>query len=132
MKQILLAIAMLILSIPSTYAFTTADEMNENHKPVIIIRDKKIKEVVRNPVVYDTDIYVGSVNNTLSITFTGYVPDAIITVTDVNSNTVIQQTLVTITSGMTLYVTPDNSYPYNITIISPTLDILGEIIDDQN
>ena len=40
MKQILLAIAMLILSIPSTYAFTTVDGMDENHKPIIILSDE--------------------------------------------------------------------------------------------
>ena len=92
-------------------------------------KEKKVPQT-RSPLEYDVDFDVESVNNTLFIMFTGYLPDADITVTDANGNIVIQQTLVTITSGTTLYVYPDDSYPYDIVITSPTLDIVGQIINE--
>ena len=102
--------------------------MDEN-KPRIIITEEREKNPTRSPIDYDVDMTVESVNNTLSIMFTGYLPDANITVTDANGNIVIQQTLVTISTGTTFYVTPDDSYPYDIVITSPALDIVGQIIN---
>ena len=92
-------------------------------------KEKKVPQT-RSPQEYDIDISVESVNNTLSIMFTGYLPDADITVTDANGNIVIQQSLVTISSGTIFYVSPDDSYPYDIVITSPTLDIVGQIISE--
>ena len=117
------------LSILPVNAKAANFKMDEN-KPRIIIIEEDEKSPTRSPIVYGIDMSVASVNNTLSIMFTGYLPDADITVTDANGNIVIQQTLVTISTGTTLYVSPDDSYPYDIVITSPTLDVVGQIINE--
>ena len=117
------------LSILPVNAEAANSKMDEN-KPSIIIIGETEKSPTRSPIVYDVDMSVASVNNTLSIMFTGYLPDANITVTDANGNIVIQQTLITIITGTTFYVSPDDSYPYDIVITSPTLDVVGQIISN--
>ena len=104
--------------------------MDGNKVPKVVILEQEKKTPTRSPIDDNLEILVSSVNNTLSIMFTGYLPDANITVTDAQGNAVVQQTLVTITTGLTYFVTPDDSYPYDIVITSPTLDITGEIIDE--
>ena len=117
------------LSILPVNAKAANFKMDEN-KPRIIITEEREKNPTRSPIDYDVDMTVESVNNTLSIMFTGYLPDANITVTDANGNIVIQQTLVTISTGTSFYVTPDDSYPYDIVITSPAMDIVGQIINE--
>lgn len=129
MKNLFIAAALMALSILPVNAKAANFKMDEN-KPRIIIIEEDEKSPTRSPIVYGIDMSVASVNNTLSIMFTGYLPDADITVTDANGNIVIQQTLVTISTGTTLYVSPDDSYPYDIMITSPTLDVVGQIINE--
>ena len=102
----------------------------DGNKPKIVIIDKNEQNPSRSPDIYDLDIEVESINNTLCVIFTGTLPDADITVTDDLENIVVNQSSVTITTGMTLYITPDNYYPYEIVITSPTLDIVGQIVDE--
>ena len=129
MRNIIFAAALMALSILPTNAKAARLGMDEK-KPSIIITEEDKKSPTRSPIDYDIDVSVESVNNTLSIMFTGYLPDADITVTDANGNIVIQQSLVTISSGTIFYVSPDDSYPYDIVITSPTLDIVGQIISE--
>ena len=129
MKNLFIAAALMALSILPVNAEAANSKMDEN-KPSIIIIGETEKSPTRSPIVYDVDMSVASVNNTLSIMFTGYLPDANITVTDANGNIVIQQTLITIITGTTFYVSPDDSYPYDIVITSPTLDVVGQIISN--
>lgn len=115
---IIFAAALMALSILPVNAKAANLEMDEK-KTRIIITEEDEKSPTRSPIVYDVDMTVESVNNTLCIMFTGYLPDANIIVTDAYGNIVIQQTLVTISTGTTFYVTPDDSYPYDIVITSP-------------
>ncbi len=92
MKNLFIATALMALSILPVNAKAANFKMDEN-KPRIIITEEREKNPTRSPIDYDVDMTVESVNNTLSIMFTGYLPDANITVTDANGNIVIQQTL---------------------------------------
>ena len=129
MKKVIIAAALMALSILPVNAKVASSRMDGN-KPKIIIVDKNEQNPSRSPGIYDLDIEVESINNTLCIIFTGTLPDADITVTDDLGNIAINQTSVTIFTGMTLYITPDNYYPYEIVITSPTLDIVGQIVDE--
>lgn len=129
MKSIIIAAALMTLSILPVNAKAASYRMDGN-KPKIVIVDTDEKTPSRSPGIYDLDIEVESINNTLCIIFTGTLPDADITVTDDLGNIVVNQSSVTITTGMTLYITPDNYYPYEIVITSPTLDIVGQIVDE--
>lgn len=126
-KLLILCLMMLFGIIP--YSFST-NKVSSQSEPKINMLEKRSKPITRSPIVYDVDMTVESVNNTLSIMFTGYLPDASIIVTDAYGNIVIQQSLVTISTGTTFYVTPDDSYPYDIVITSPALDIVGQIINE--
>ena len=126
-KLLILCLMMLFGIIP--YSFST-NKVSSQSEPKISMLEKRSKPITRSPIVYDVDMTVESVNNTLCIMFTGYLPDANITVINADGNDVIQQSLVTISTGTTLYVSPDDSYPYDIMITSPTLDIVGQIIDE--
>lgn len=129
MRNTFIAAALMALSILPINAKAASIGMDEN-KPKIVITQQDDKTPARSPVGYNIDMEVESINNTLCILFTGTLPDADITVTDDLGNIVINQTSVTITTGMTLYITPDNIYPYEIVINSPALYIVGQIVNE--
>lgn len=129
MKNVIIAAVLMALSILPINAKAASYRMDGN-KPKIVIVDKDEKTPTRSPSIYDFDIEVESINNTLCIIFTGTLSNADITITDDLGNFVVNQSSVTITTGMTLYITPDNCYPYEIVITSPTLDIVGQIVDE--
>lgn len=129
MKNTIIAAALMALSILPTNARAASIGMDEN-KPKIIITEESEKTPIRSPNSYDINMDVESINNTLCIIFTGMLPDADITITDDLGNIVVNQTSVTITTGMTLFITPDNCYPYEIVINSPALYIVGQIVNE--
>lgn len=126
-QKALIIILMMLFGVPY---FSSVGKVSAQSEPKINILEKKERPIIRSPISYDIDMEVESVNNTLSIMFSGYLPDANITVTDANGTLVIQQTLVIICTGTTFYVSPDDSYPYDIMITSPALDIVGQIINE--
>lgn len=129
MKSVIIAAALMALSILPVNAKAANFGMDEN-KPKIIITEEREKTPARSPDDYYLDMDVESINNTLCIIFTGTLPDADITVTDDLENIVVNLSSVTITTGMTLFITPDNCYPYEIVINSPALYIVGQIVDE--
>lgn len=129
MKNTIFAVALMALSILPVNAKSAYFGVDEN-KPKIVITQQDDKTPARSPVSYNIDMEVESINNTLCIIFTGMLPDADITVTDDLGNIVVNQTSVTISTGMILYITPDNSYPYEIVISSPSLYIVGQIVNE--
>lgn len=70
-------------------------------------------------------------NGTLSLNFQSYLPDAEITVTDKDGNTVVYESQSLIYEGKVIYIYTPEAYPYTLEITSPTIDIIGEIVLEE-
>lgn len=71
-------------------------------------------------------------NGTLSLNFQSYLPDAEITVTDKDGNTVVYEPQSLIYEGKVIYIYTPEAYPYTLEIISPAVEIIGEIVLEEN
>lgn len=58
--------------------------------------------------------------------------NAEITITDKNGKTVVHEPPTFINKGKTLYIETPNGYPYTVKIISPIMDITGDIIEEES
>lgn len=103
-----------------------AEASNKSSSRIYYYTQKK-KVQTRVPFVFD--IYVQEVNNYLQIIFQSPLPDAEITITDKDGNVIIHEPHVFIHEGKTLYIHSPNDYPYTVKITSPTVDIIGEIVE---
>ena len=93
--------------------------------PQIVVLQKKTKVTTRTPLEFELEIVKGT--NCISILFLSDLPNANICVSDKNGKTVISETNSDIYIGKTLIINSPNEYPYYIEIISPTMEIIGEI-----
>ena len=78
------------------------------------------------------NIDVQETNSCLQIIFLSPLPDAEITITDKNGKTVVHEPPTFINKGKTLYIETPNGYPYTVKIISPIMDITGDIIEEES
>ncbi|MCI1648907.1 MAG: DUF3244 domain-containing protein [Bacteroides sp.] len=78
----------------------------------------------------DFSITVEDKNNTLAIIFQSPLPNAEVSITDSNGNTVINEPHISIYEGKVLYIHAPNAYPYMIEITSPSMDVSGEITQE--
>ena len=53
-------------------------------------------------------------------------------ITDKNGKTVVHEPPTFINKGKTLYIETPNGYPYTVKIISPIMDITGDIIEEES
>lgn len=79
----------------------------------------------------DFNITVKDKDNTLVILFQSPLRNAEVSITDSNGNAVINESQTTIYEGKMLYIHAPNAYPYIIEITSPTMDITGEITQEE-
>lgn len=77
------------------------------------------------------DMTVEDKENTLIVLFQSSLPDAEITITDKDGNVVAHEPLTFIYEGKVLHIYTPNAYPYAIEIISPTMDVTGEIVQEE-
>lgn len=87
------------------------------------------KGSARSPLVFDLNVQ--EANNCLQINFQGSLPDAEVTVTDKNGNTVVYEPQTFINEGEMIYIYTPNAYPYTIEITSPVMDVTGEITQEE-
>lgn len=69
--------------------------------------------------------------NTLIVLFQTPLNDAEITVTDKDGNIVIYEPQTSIYEGKMLNIYTPNAYPYKVEITSPSMDVTGEIIQEE-
>ena len=79
----------------------------------------------RSPLIFD--IAVTEVNNCLEISFSGYLTDVNIVITDANNSLVYQEYNGSIYNGKIIYINPADGYPYDLEITSSTINIVGII-----
>lgn len=126
MKTEILFILLSVLLITPTSASTTKKKNNKSNFKVC---NKCIKVSTRSPL--DFNLEVLDIENNLQIHFQSPLHDAEITVKDSNGNTIIYKPQTFIYEGMMLYIYTPNAYPYTVEIMSPTLDITGEIVLEE-
>ena len=51
---------------------------------------------------------------------------------DINGKTVVHEPPTFINKGKTLYIETPNGYPYTVKIISPIMDITGDIVEEES
>ena len=90
----------------------------------------KHKATTRSPIEFNIDVQ--ETNSCLQIIFLSPLPDAEITITDKNGKTVVHEPPTFINKGKTLYIETPNGYPYTVKIISPIMDITGDIIEEES
>lgn len=83
----------------------------------------------RIPINYNID--VNDNESCLQIIFQFYLQNAEIQVTDKNGNTVTNESQTIIYEGKTVYIYIPKAYPYTLEIISPTVEIIGEIVLEE-
>ncbi len=71
--------------------------------------------------------YVEEVNGVLQLSFLGNFSDVNISITDADGSEVYQETNGTIYDGKVIYITPADGYPYDVTITSSSINIIGVI-----
>lgn len=102
----------------------------QRHKSVWKAFLKKKKIVTRSPFVFDMDVL--ETDSCLQIIFLSPLPDAEITITDKNGKTIVHEPRTFINKGKTLYIETPNGYPYTVKIISPIMDITGDIVEEES
>lgn len=71
--------------------------------------------------------YVEEANGVLQLSFLGNFSDVDITITDADGSEVYQEANGTIYDGKVIYITPADAYPYDVTITSSSVNIIGVI-----
>ena len=103
---------------------TSAVILNKHkHKIRLTSFTLRNKATTRSPIEF---------NSCLQIIFLSPLPDAEITITDKNGKTVVHEPPTFINKGKTLYIETPNGYPYTVKIISPIMDITGDIIEEES
>ena len=95
------------------------------------IRHQAIQKelVCRTPLEYN--MTVRDEENTLIILFEYSLNNADINITDKDGNIVINESKFLINETKMLYINTPTAYPYFIKITSPTIDIIGEITQEE-
>lgn len=120
----------ILLSVLFIVPINSATLETQRHKSNFRNLDKKLKSTTRAPIEFDVDMQ--DVNNHLQIIFLSPLPNAEITITDKDGNIVVYEPQTTISKGKTLFIYTPNTYPYKLKITSPTMEITGEIVEEEN
>lgn len=122
MKAKLLLMLLLVVSIGSSVYAGNYKARKMKYKT------KEVQAMNMSRSSFDPTIQVNETNGILLLTFQYLLDDADITITDKNGNEMIQELQTTIYEGRVISVSETNGYPYSVEIISPTIEIQGEIV----
>lgn len=120
----------ILLSVLFIVPINSATLETQRHRSNLRNLDKKIKSTTRVPIEFDVDIQ--DMYNNVQIVFLFPLPNAEITVTDKDGNIVVYEPQTTICKGKTLFIYTPNAYPYKLKITSPTMEITGEIVEEES
>lgn len=120
----------ILLSVLFIIPMNAATLEAQRHRSHWRVRDRESKASTRSPLTFD--INVQEVDNCLQIIFLSPLPDAEITITDKNGKTIVHEPPTFINKGKTLYIETPNGYPYTVKIISPIMDITGDIVEEES
>ena len=120
----------ILLSVLFIIPMNAATLEAQRHRSHWRARDRESKASTRSPLTFD--INVQEVDNCLQIIFLSPLPDAEITITDKNGKTIVHEHPTFIKKGKTLYIETPNGYPYTVKIISPIMDITGDIVEEES
>lgn len=121
MKAKLVFILLLVFSF-SLSVFAIHHKRNARFKQ----KDRREHTMSRSP--FNPTIQVDEVNGILLLTFQYSLDDADITIIDKNGNEVMHEQQTVIYEGRVVSILEADGYPYSVEIISPTVDVQGEII----
>lgn len=100
-----------------------------DNQPEIKLKKKFVTVPTRSPLYFDVEVY--DAGGDLQIIFRGQLPDAVLTIWDKDGNVILHECTIDIYDGMPLIVEDVHHYPYQLEIVSPVLEITGEIIWDS-
>lgn len=115
--------ALLILPVSAT---TNSKRKHKSHLHSLIIKRHTARSLI------DFKIEVQDEDDTLILLFQSPLPNAEITITDKDGNIVVYEPQTTISKGKTLFIYTPNAYPYKLKITSPTMEITGEIVEEES
>lgn len=122
MKTKLLLILLICMSV--------SIEAAEKKKPSIRVYEKQEKLMSRTPVEYS--IETEETNDCLHLIFQFSLDDVDIVIKDKNGNEVVEELQTTIYVGQTIIIQQAKDYPYSFDIVSPILEMRGEIVLEDN
>lgn len=126
MKAKLLLILLSALFIVPINASTAKKGKRKSH-----MRHFVISKRMQTRSLYEFSMTTQDEENTLIVLFQTPLNDAEITVTDKDGNIVIYESQTSIYEGKTLNIFTPNAYPYKVEITSPSMDVTGEIIQEE-
>ena len=126
MKVKILFILLSVLLVIPAEAVTFNHKKHRSHLKRV---NRRANTSTRSPLDFNMSLNDG--DNVLQIIFQGSMPDAEITVTDKNGNTVVYEPQTFINEGEMIYIYTPNAYPYTIEITSPVMDVTGEITQEE-
>lgn len=88
----------------------------------------KVQNRVATRVPFEPSIWAEDINGCLYLTFQFSLDDTDITISDKDGNEVAKEQQTIIYEGHTIVIQESGGYPYSVEIISPTVDVQGEII----
>lgn len=119
----------ILLSVLLVMPVEAATFNQKKHRSHFKRLDKRSNTDMRSPLDFNMSLNDG--DNVLQIIFQGSLPDAEVTVTDKDGNTVVYEPQTFINEGEMIYIYTPNAYPYTIEITSPVMDVTGEITQKE-
>lgn len=119
----------ILLSVLFIIPVNAAPSKKRPRKAHFKVLDSRGRCTTRTP--FEFNLTANESNDILSLNFQSYLPDAEITVTDKDGNTVVYESQSLIYEGKIIYIYTPQAYPYTLEITSPTIDIIGEIVLEE-
>lgn len=120
----------ILLSVLFIIPVNTALSKNRTRKAHFKVKDYRERCTTRTP--FEFYLSASESNDILSLNFQSYLPDAEITVTDKNGNTVVYEPQSLIYEGKVIYIYTPEAYPYTLEITSPIVEITEETLLEEN
>lgn len=119
----------ILLSVLFIMPMNAAPSKKRTRKAHFKVLSRRGSCTTRTPLEFN--LSANESNGTLSLNFQSYLPDAEITVTDKDGNTVVYESQSLIYEGKIINIYTPKAYPYTLKITSPTIDIIGEIVLEE-
>ena len=100
-----------------------------DNQPKIKLKSKVVKIFTRSPLYLDVEVCESGQD--LQIFFRGNLPDANVVVFDDEGNVVLHEWAIDIYDGISFTIANANQYPYLLEIVSPIMELTGEIVMDS-
>lgn len=117
---------LLLMLLFISFSVCSSVAKHRRKKPRAFVESVCREGMIRSP--FTPVVQTNDIDNCLLLTFQFSLDDADISIRDKDGHEIINEQRTAIYEGKTVSVSKADSYPYYIEIVSPTVDIQGEVI----